>query len=198
MACGSPSTFERAARLGVGALCFSLGSPQDFAPLIRTYKDNVRHAEPVGAYVNDNVACVTALLCLEDGRRARELATRMGSGYHTSLVFRYLDTFPRPAGVPPWPALIPEPTLAQLEERIRTGSRIVGTPEECARGVQLYADVGCDQLIFGVLASTQPQAVALESVRLFGAEVIPRFDRDPVHSTTRMREAVATRGHPVR
>jgi alkanesulfonate monooxygenase SsuD/methylene tetrahydromethanopterin reductase-like flavin-dependent oxidoreductase (luciferase family) len=189
MACGSPSTFERAGRMGVGALCFSLGSPKDFAPLIRTYKDAVRHAEPVGAYVNDNVACVTAMLCMEDGRKARELGTRMGSGYHTSLVFRYLDTFPRPAGVPEWPALIPEPTLAQLDERIVTGNRLVGTPDECARGVQMYADVGCDQLIFGVLASTQPQPVALESVALFGREVIPRFDRDPVHSTTRMREA---------
>ena len=87
---------------------------------------------------------------------------------------------------------------SRLEERIRTGNRIVGTPEECARAVQLYADVGCDQLIFGVLASTQPQAVALESVRLFGAEVIPRFDRDPVHSTTRMREAAARDGDPAR
>jgi alkanesulfonate monooxygenase SsuD/methylene tetrahydromethanopterin reductase-like flavin-dependent oxidoreductase (luciferase family) len=192
MACGSPSTFERAARLGVGALCFSLGSPRDFAPLIRTYKDNIRHAEPVGAYVNDNVACVTQLVCLEDRRKAREVACTMGSGYHTSLVFRYLDTFPRPAGIPAWPALIPEPTPEQLEERIRTGSRIVGDPDECARGVQLYADIGCDQLVFGLLASTQPQAVALETARLFGAEVIPRFDRDPVHSTTRMRAAART------
>ena len=113
----------------------------------------------------------------------------MGSGYHTSLVFRYLDTFPRPAGVPAWPQLIPEPTPEQLEERIRTGNRIVGNPDECAKAIQLYADVGCDQLIFGVLASTQPQATALESVALFGREVIPRFDRDPVHSTTRMRLA---------
>src|SRR5213082_627523 len=32
MACGSPSTFEKAARLGVGALCFSLGTPRDFEP----------------------------------------------------------------------------------------------------------------------------------------------------------------------
>ena len=99
MACGSPSTFEKAARMGVGALCFGLGAPRDFAPLIRAYKDAIRHAEPIGAYVNDNVACVTALVCLEDGRRARAVAMTMGSSYHTSLVFRYLDTFPRPAGV---------------------------------------------------------------------------------------------------
>jgi alkanesulfonate monooxygenase SsuD/methylene tetrahydromethanopterin reductase-like flavin-dependent oxidoreductase (luciferase family) len=187
VACGSPATFEKAGRLGLGALCFSLGSPTDFAPLIKVYKDAVRHAEPVGDYVNDNVACVTALVCHEDGKVARDIALDMGSGYHTSLVFRYLDTFPRPAGVPEWPTLIPDPTPAQLEERIATGQRIVGDPDECARAVQLYADVGCDQIIFGVLASTQPQEVALQSVELFGRHVIPRFDRDPVHSTTRMR-----------
>jgi len=191
MACGSPSTFEKAARLGVGALCFSLGTPKDFAPLIRTYKDTIRHAEPVGTYVNDNVACVTQLVCMEDRRKARAVAMKMGSGYHASLVFRYLDTFPRPAGVPPWPQLIPEPTPEVLEERIASGNRLVGDPEECARGVQMYADVGCDQLIFGILASTQPQEVALGTAEVFGKHVIPRFDRDPTHSTTRMREAAA-------
>jgi alkanesulfonate monooxygenase SsuD/methylene tetrahydromethanopterin reductase-like flavin-dependent oxidoreductase (luciferase family) len=189
VACGSPSTFEKAARLGLGALCFSLGSPRDFEPLIKVYKDAIKYAEPVGDYVNDNVACVTALVCLEDGRRARQVALTMGSSYHTSLVFRYLDTFPRPAGVPAWPALIPEPTPEQLEERIAAGQRVVGDPDECAKAVQLYADIGCDQLIFGILASTQPQEIALSSVEQFGKYVQPRFDKDPQHSTTRMRTA---------
>jgi alkanesulfonate monooxygenase SsuD/methylene tetrahydromethanopterin reductase-like flavin-dependent oxidoreductase (luciferase family) len=188
VACGSPSTFEKAGRLGLGALCFSLGSPKDFAPLIEVYKKAIRNAEPAGEYVNDNVACVTALLCLDDKKRARQLACNMGTGYHSSLVFRYLDTFPRPAGVPEWPGLIPEPTAQQLEERIASGNRCVGDPDDCARVVQQYADVGCDQIIFGVLASTQPQDVALESIATFGRDVIPRFDKDPVHSTTRMRE----------
>jgi alkanesulfonate monooxygenase SsuD/methylene tetrahydromethanopterin reductase-like flavin-dependent oxidoreductase (luciferase family) len=178
----------------VGALCFSLGTPKDFEPLIRTYKDAIRHAEPVGAYVNDNVACVTQLVCMEDRKKARAVAMRMGSAYHTSLVFRYLDTFPRPRGVPEWPALIPEPTAEVLEERIASGNRLVGDPDECARGVQLYADVGCDQLIFGLLASTQPQEVALHTIELFGKQVIPRFDRDPVHSTARLCAAAGGLG----
>jgi alkanesulfonate monooxygenase SsuD/methylene tetrahydromethanopterin reductase-like flavin-dependent oxidoreductase (luciferase family) len=189
VACGSPSTFEKAARLGLGALCFSLGSPKDFEPLIKVYKDNIKHAEPVGEYVNDNVACVTQLVCLDDPKQAREVALTMGSGYHTSLVFRYLDTFPRPAGVPQWPQLIPDPTPAQLEERIASGQRIVGDPDDCAKAVQKYVDIGCDQIIFGILASTISQEAALKSVELFGKEVLPRFDKDPVHSTTRYREA---------
>ena len=193
VACGSPATFEKAAQLGLGALCFSLGAPKDFAPLIRTYKDTIRHAEPIGAYVNNNVACVTQLVCMEDRNAARRVALNMGSSYHTSLVFRYLDTFPRPAGIPAWPALIPEPSAEVLEERIAAGQRVVGDPDECARAIQQYADIGCDQLIFGILASTQPQEIAMQTVELFGRHVLPRFDTDPIHSTTRYREAALTR-----
>lgn len=193
VACGSPSTFEKAAKLGLGALCFSLGAPKDFAPLIRTYKDNLRHVDPIGGYVNDNVVCVTQLVCMEDGKEARKVALNMGSGYHTSLVFRYLDTFPRPAGIPEWPKQIPEPSPEQLEERIESGQRIVGTPDECAKAVQKYADIGCSQLVFGILASTQTQEVAKKTIELFGKHVIPQFDKDPVHSTTRYREAALAR-----
>ncbi len=117
------------------------------------------------------------------------MALDMGSGRHQSLVFRYLDTFPKPPQVPDWPKLIPDPTPEQLEERIATGQRIVGDPDECAKAVQKYVDAGCDQLVFGILATTLPQDVCVENCRLFGKEVIPRFDRDPVHSTTRYREA---------
>jgi alkanesulfonate monooxygenase SsuD/methylene tetrahydromethanopterin reductase-like flavin-dependent oxidoreductase (luciferase family) len=193
VACGSPSTFEKAGRLGLGALCFSLGSPKDFEPLIKTYKNAVRNAEPVGDYVNDNVVCVSQLVCHEDGKKARAMAMNMGSGRHQSLVFRYLDTFPKPPQVPDWPKLIPDPTAEQLEERIATGQRIVGTPDECATAVQKYVDVGCDQIVFGVLATTLPQADCLKTCELFGTQVIPRFDADPVHSTTRYREAALAR-----
>jgi hypothetical protein len=31
----------------------------------------------------------------------------------------------------------------------------------------------------------------VKSIELFGREVVPRFDKDPVHRTTRMREAAA-------
>ena len=85
--------------------------------------------------------------------------------------------------------MIPEPTPELLEERIQSGQRIVGNPDECAKAVRQYADIGCDQIIFGILASSQPQATARNSAELFGTQVIPRFDKDPVHSTTRYREA---------
>jgi hypothetical protein len=33
------------------------------------------------------------------------------------------------------------------------------------------------------------QKYVLRSIELFGKKVIPHFDKDPVHSTTRQREA---------
>src|SRR6478736_3162652 len=38
VAAGSPSTFEKAAQMGLGVLCFTTGSPATLAPLIETYK----------------------------------------------------------------------------------------------------------------------------------------------------------------
>src|SRR5438046_406443 len=104
-------------------------------------------------------------------------------GTHFAMPAR--NVLPKPYTKPHPPLWVACGSPSTLEQAGRLGMG--------ARGVQLYADIGCDQIIFGVLASTQPQAVALESVATFGRHVIPRFDTDPVHSTTRMREAAARR-----
>lgn len=195
IAAGNPGTFEKAARLGLGVLCFTTGSPDSLAPLVEIYKREIEHAEPVGEYVNDNVMVTSQMLCLEDGQKAREIACDMTSGYQNSLVFHYLDTFPTPPGIPRWPALIPEPSREELDARIADGLVCMGTPEEVVKAVQRYADIGADQLVFGMLSTTMPVEIAIEAVETFGKYVIPEFDRDPVHRTTRQREAyVAARG----
>jgi len=189
VAAGSPSTFELAARQGLGVLCFAFGKPETFTPLIEQYKKDIQNAEPVGEYVNNNIMITTQMLCLEDGGRAREVARNIESGYHSSLVFKYLDTFPRPPGIPEWPALIPDPTAEQLEKNIEKGAVAVGDPEEVTRAIQRFADTGADQLSFGMLSSAMPIETCEEAVATFGTHVLPQFDKDPVHSTTRQREA---------
>jgi alkanesulfonate monooxygenase SsuD/methylene tetrahydromethanopterin reductase-like flavin-dependent oxidoreductase (luciferase family) len=199
VAAGNPSTFEKAARMGIGVLCFTTGSPEMLAPLVEIYKNTIEKAEPVGEYVNNNVMVTSQMLCLEDGQKARDISCNMTSGYQNSLVFHYLDTFPKPAGIPDWPDLIPEPTPAEMEERIGAGLVCVGTPEEVTRSVKGYADIGADQLVFGQLSSIMPIDVALESVETFGKHVLPEYDKDPVHSTQRQREAyVAKHGKTTR
>ncbi len=195
VAAGNPSTFEKAGRMGLGVLCFGISDPEALKPLIEMYKTAVQDADPVGGYVNDNVMVTTQMLCLEDGDRAKQIATEMTTGYHTSNLFRYLDTFPRPEGIPEWPNLIPEPTLEQIAQSVERGLMAIGTPEEVERCVARYEATGADQLVFGMLSTTMPVEVAIEAVETFGRHLIPTFDKDPVHSTTRQRDMQAS-GQP--
>jgi alkanesulfonate monooxygenase SsuD/methylene tetrahydromethanopterin reductase-like flavin-dependent oxidoreductase (luciferase family) len=187
VAAGNPSTFEKAGRMGLGVLCFTAGNPMQMAPLIEVYKAAVAEAEPVGDYVNDNVAIVSQFLCLEDGEAARDWVTRGSTAYHNSLLFRYLDTFPRPKGIPPWPELLPEPTREEIDRRIESSVSVIGTPEQCVEALRKFEAVGCDQILMGPSSTTWPHAVMEEAVELFGREVIPEFDHDPEHSTSRYR-----------
>jgi alkanesulfonate monooxygenase SsuD/methylene tetrahydromethanopterin reductase-like flavin-dependent oxidoreductase (luciferase family) len=189
VAAGSPSTFQKAAQMGVGVLCFTLGGAEPLKPLIELYKKEIEHAEPVGEYVNDNIMVTTQLLCLEDGARVRELGGTLSMGYQNSLVFRYLDTFPRPEGIPVWPDLIPESTPAELDQRIRSGAATYGAPDEVAAALERYEAAGVDQVVFGLLSSTMSRELAVEVIDTFGTHVLPHFDKDPVHRTTRLRQA---------
>jgi len=189
VAAGSPSTFEKAARMGLGVLCFTTGPVESLAPLIERYKRAVVDAEPVGDYVNDNVMVTSSMLCLEDPRRARDLMLRARGGYHRSLLFRYLDTFPRPDGIPEWPELVPETTPEEIDAAIDLREWPIGDPDTVSEAVQRWVDVGADQLVFGMLSQELPIDVVLEATELFGREVIPRFDTEPQHRTTRLRLA---------
>ncbi len=178
VAAGNPETFVKAAKLGLGVLCFTGGSPEKMRPLVEAYKEHIVDADPVGDYVNDNVAITTSFMCLEDGDAARDWMTRSGNGRQQSLVFKYLDTFPKPPGIPDWPQEIPDPTPEQLRAGFQKGTAIVGTPDDCAEALAKWDDIGVDQLIMGPTGTTYPFEVVAESVELFGNEVIPRFDSD--------------------
>ena len=188
MAAGNPESFQKAARLGLGVLCFAQASPEELAPLIELYKKTIETAEPLGGYVNNNVAVVNQLVCLPDGDQARRIAADMSISHHRSMVYRYLDTLPRPDWMPQWPQTLPEPTAEALQFAARKGMIVVGDPDECERAIQANVDVGADQMIFGILLSTISREVAIESVECFGQHVLPKFDADPVHRTVRQRE----------
>ena len=49
--------------------------------------------------------------------------------------------------------------------------------------MQKWVDIGADQLCFSPTTNNMAQATIIESMELFGKEVIPQFDTDPVHST---------------
>lgn len=191
VAAGNPGTFQKAGEMGLGVICFTGGTPEKMAPLVETYKEAIKTAKPVGEYINDNIAITTSFMCMEDGDEAVDWATRSGNGRQQTLVFKYLDTFPRPDWVPAWPEEIPDPTRDQILAGRDAGASVIGTPAECAEVIARWEAIGVDQLIMGPSGSTYPNDVLEHTVQLFGDEVIPRFDTDPEFSTDRYRKAAA-------
>jgi alkanesulfonate monooxygenase SsuD/methylene tetrahydromethanopterin reductase-like flavin-dependent oxidoreductase (luciferase family) len=190
VAAGSPPTFAKAGALGLGAFCFTHGTPKKIAPLIQAYKDAVGQCtDPAGDYVNDNIMVVTNMICMENREEAFEVAVNSGMNYYTSLQMHWLDNIPKPPNFPVWPELIPEPSVDELKKAVEIGMVVVGDPDDCANAIRKWEDIGADQLCFSPTTNNLSSEVVIESMELFGKEVLPQFDKDPVHRTTRSREA---------
>jgi alkanesulfonate monooxygenase SsuD/methylene tetrahydromethanopterin reductase-like flavin-dependent oxidoreductase (luciferase family) len=189
VAAGNVATYEKAARHGLGVLGFTVGGIDDMAEPVASYKRAIADATPVGRYVNDNVMVTTAVVCAETTAEAREVAYEASrlTGYHLSLVYLYHDTFPAPPDASCWPDVPPSPTMDDLDAAIAVGALLVGSPSDLRDQLRTWERIGMDQLTFG-MPFGQSREQALESIRLFGDEVLPAFDTDPVHRSTRMRQ----------
>jgi alkanesulfonate monooxygenase SsuD/methylene tetrahydromethanopterin reductase-like flavin-dependent oxidoreductase (luciferase family) len=189
-AAGNPSSYAMAAKKGLGVLGFSVGSRASLEPVLAAYKAEIPNAEPIGAFVNDNVMVTTAAWVADDAQKARQLAVDARPSYLQSNVYRYHDTFPHPEWVPRWPGLIPDLQLEDLDRISGVGGMILGDPHDALEQCQAWESAGADQLVIGVGPGSHE--ATLETIRLIGEHVIPKLDQDPVHRSSRMRDAAAT------
>jgi alkanesulfonate monooxygenase SsuD/methylene tetrahydromethanopterin reductase-like flavin-dependent oxidoreductase (luciferase family) len=187
-AAGNTTSYAMAARKGLGVLGFSVGSIDELAPVMEAYKKEITTAEPVGAFVNDNIMVTSGAYVAEDRETAYGWATAPHNSYLGSNVYRYHDTFPHPPQVPTWPDLIPDYPREAIPAMLQSGA-VCGDPEDALAQCRRWEAAGADQLVFGLGTATQEQS--LEMIRLMGEHVIPKIDKDPVHRTTRFREGAA-------
>jgi alkanesulfonate monooxygenase SsuD/methylene tetrahydromethanopterin reductase-like flavin-dependent oxidoreductase (luciferase family) len=195
--CGNPGTFTQAGELGIGAIAFNFEPIYNLQGRIDAYKEGIANCtEPLGQYVNDNIMMTNAVICMSDRKKAREIALRPGRGYLYSMVCNYHDTIPHMDGIPVWPEPpVSVPDEESLDALIEGGWILCGEPDEVAEQVAKYQTVGCDQLVFGLPSDSMAEDEVYEMLELFGSKVIPQFDSDPVHSTTRYRQK-AVRKYP--
>jgi alkanesulfonate monooxygenase SsuD/methylene tetrahydromethanopterin reductase-like flavin-dependent oxidoreductase (luciferase family) len=129
------------------------------------------------------VGMTVAVLCLEDGRRARALA-------HEALTWFYRELFRVVA--PVLERLYP--SYGELRElgRFRSlmklgvdygfadafGLAVVGDPDECRKKIAKYVDAGVTHLLCAFGAGAVDAPTTRESLALFAREVIPAFRRD--------------------
>ena len=200
VACGNPPTFARAGELGIGAIAFNFEPIFNLRGRIESYKNAIANCtEPLGQYMNNNVMMTNAVICLNDRKRARELALDGLASYLVTMVNMYHDTMPQSMDAIVWPSpgivvreIAGNDPEAFLDSLIEGGYMLCGTPDEVSEQITKYQSVGCDQLVFGLPSAMEHDEV-LEMLEVFGTKVIPEFDKDPVHSTTRYRETAQTK-----
>jgi alkanesulfonate monooxygenase SsuD/methylene tetrahydromethanopterin reductase-like flavin-dependent oxidoreductase (luciferase family) len=92
-ACSSLSSFEQAGRNGVGALGVTLwAQPSQVRDWIDFYRQAVRSAtQPVGSFVNDQVAFFTFVHCAETDEEAMRNGAATAAAWYTSTAFTFFE-----------------------------------------------------------------------------------------------------------
>ncbi len=191
VACGNPATFAKAGAHGIGAIAFNFEPIHNLKGRVDSYKEAAENVtDQIGQYQNNNVMMTNAVICLKDRERAREIAKAKGRGYLVTMVNLYHDSMPQSPNAVVWPdpPMDVEWTDEILDMAIDGGYMLCGNPEEVTEQLEAYQSVGCDQVAFGLPVEGMQHDEIEEMIELFGDQVIPEYDKDPVHSTTRYRE----------
>ena len=76
MACTQPSSYEIAAKHGIGVLSFGSGAPAGMKQHIDKYREDIKSAVPVGGFVNNKWANFTLGHCGDNDQEAKELGAK--------------------------------------------------------------------------------------------------------------------------
>ncbi len=205
VACSRRDTILLAAEKGIGALSFAFVEPEDAKQWVDDYEITLRdRCIPVGLSVNPQVACVTAMMCAptEEAALARGLEGANFFGYSLAHYYVFGDHIPATTNV--WEEFLdrrqnagysPEAALAEQKETLGakaaagdyTGLRgAIGTPAQLREFLRRYESAGVDQLIFVMQAGHNRHEHIMESIELFGTEVLPEFiERDQAASAAK-------------
>jgi alkanesulfonate monooxygenase SsuD/methylene tetrahydromethanopterin reductase-like flavin-dependent oxidoreductase (luciferase family) len=198
VACSRRDTILLAAEKGIGALSFAFVEPEDARRWVEDYETVLQErCVPVGLAVNPQVACVTPMMCApsEEDALARGLEGANFFGYSLAHYYVFGDHVPATTDV--WREFLqrrgkmgysPEAALAERHQMLgakaaagdHTGLRgAIGTPAQLREFLRRYEAAGVDQLIFVMQAGHNRHEHIMESLELFGTEVLPEFiERD--------------------
>jgi alkanesulfonate monooxygenase SsuD/methylene tetrahydromethanopterin reductase-like flavin-dependent oxidoreductase (luciferase family) len=212
VACSRRDTILLAAEKGIGALTFAFIDPEEATHWVTDYYTTLENkGAPIGKAVNPNVACVTTFMCAptEDEAIRRGLEGSNFFGY--SLAHYYVFGEHQPGVTDVWQqfeerrdqmgysvdaaAIEQERLGAKIAQEGTSGLRgAVGTPEQIREYLRRYEEAGVDQIIFVSQAGKNKHEDIMESLELFGREVLPEFmerDEKNAAATAKRKELVA-------
>ena len=217
LACTQTESFRLAAQKGIGVLSSASYAVDILANHVKVYRDAIKDADPVGAFVNEFWGNNVHAFCGKDDQAAKELAAESmktffgpDKPYIQGRIGAYEELLEAWGGVPDhlqadfgrWLRQSDEEhkeqaaeagisldsgpgaaraAIAQLDANTLAdrGVIIAGNPESCRKIVQMYEDIGVDQCLCIMQTETIPHDKVMESIELFGKEVIPAFRDQP-------------------
>lgn len=196
LACTRPDTVVRAADYGVGALVFGFGgveSVREQRDLYDQRRSTRTPAKFVATVVNDHLCALCPTILLEDRAQAREIGARGQRFFAEAITHWGMPGSPPPADdtenqdnvahmqsrkdkfleqAERSPELKAQMTIAAATFNI---DHAYGTSSDAIRYVERLISAGADEVMCLIQMGTVPQEICMQTIRLWGEEVIPYF-----------------------
>jgi alkanesulfonate monooxygenase SsuD/methylene tetrahydromethanopterin reductase-like flavin-dependent oxidoreductase (luciferase family) len=198
LACTRPDTVTRAAEYGIGALVFGFGGIESVRSQRRLFDESRATRDGskfVATVVNDHFSALCPTIVLDDRNRARQIGAR-GQRFFAEAISQW--------GIPGSPApsddtehldnvsymegrkdqfLEQAERSPELKAQLTVASatfninHAYGTVADAIDYVERLEAAGADEIMCLIQMGTVPQDVCMETIRLWGEEVIPHFRR---------------------
>jgi alkanesulfonate monooxygenase SsuD/methylene tetrahydromethanopterin reductase-like flavin-dependent oxidoreductase (luciferase family) len=209
VACTRRDTIHLAAQLGIGALAFAFFDPEEARHWVTDYYETLeREGVPIGDSVNANVAAVTTFMCHDNEDVAIARGSEGTNFFGYSLAHYYVFGRHQPGVTDVWAeyqqrrsetGFDPMAVAAAAANTDQLGAKAgdqgvdglrgaVGTPEQVRDYLRRYESYGVDQVILASQAGNNRHEHVMESLELFGREVLPEFlERDEAANRDKAR-----------
>jgi alkanesulfonate monooxygenase SsuD/methylene tetrahydromethanopterin reductase-like flavin-dependent oxidoreductase (luciferase family) len=180
----NPETFAKAGRHGLGLLGFVTATPDEVEPRVAAYRAGIADPNPIGDFINDQVAVLMQTYCAETNAealavaepavtRSAELAAELflpwaePGATKNAASYQYLTEQSRTGAAAP----------ESVAERARKGVLAIGTPDDLVETIKRYESMGVDQVMTWVQFGGLPHDKIMESMRLMGEQVLPKLQQ---------------------
>jgi alkanesulfonate monooxygenase SsuD/methylene tetrahydromethanopterin reductase-like flavin-dependent oxidoreductase (luciferase family) len=200
IACSRRETIHLAAQHAIGALAFAFFDPEEARNWVDDYYSTLaREGVPIGDAVNANLACVTSFFCHQDETEAVRRGAEGVNFIGYSLGHYYVFGRHIPGTGDLWAdyrarraeqGYDPEAVALAAANEERLGAKSVaqgtsglrgamGTPDQVRDYLRRYEECGVDQVILSCAAGRNRHEHIMETLELFGREILPEFaERD--------------------
>ena len=196
VACSRRDTIHMAAQHGMGALAFAFFDPEEARFWVDDYYTTLEaEGVPIGDAVNPNLAAVTTYFCHEDENEAIRRGSEGVNFIGYSLGHYYVYGKHRPNRSDIWQeyqdlraekGFDPNAVKVAGENREVLGARAteqgtsglrgaMGTPDQVRDYLRRYEECGVDQVILALTAGKNRHEHIMETLELFGKEILPEF-----------------------